>query len=77
MTSVFLKPEIVCIPSFFIEKYKNSTKNKRLKSLVTTLDQIKEGKEEIFVAFFLKEKVSENAGGTVKNPRPGIYLILF
>jgi hypothetical protein len=37
---------------FLIEKYKNSTKNKRLKSLVVTLDQLKEGKEEVFQAFF-------------------------
>jgi hypothetical protein len=76
MTSVFLKPEIVCIPSFFIEKYKNSTKNKRLKSLVITLDGIKEGKEKILVAFFLKEKVSGNDEGMVKNPGPCLYLIL-
>lgn len=32
---------------FLIEKYKNSTKNKRLKSLVATLFEIKEGKAEI------------------------------
>jgi hypothetical protein len=57
---------------FLIEKYKNSTKNKRLKSLVVTLDQLKEGKEEVFQAFFLKEKVSEKTSGTVKI-RDSIY----
>jgi hypothetical protein len=57
---------------FLIEKYKNSTKNKRLKSLVVTLDQLKEGKEEVFQAFFLKEKVSEKTSGAVKI-RDSIY----
>lgn len=62
---------------FLIEKYKNSTKNKRLKSLVVTLDESKEGKKEVFQAFFLKEKVSEKTSGTIKNPRLDLYLILF
>jgi hypothetical protein len=66
ISSVFLKPEIVCIPSFFIEKYKNSVKNKRLKSLVATLHQRKKRNRGMLPVLVLTEKVSEKTEGTVK-----------
>lgn len=41
---------------FLIEKYKNSTKNKRLKSLVVTYDSIKNEKPKNEALLYKKKK---------------------